>query len=118
MSAASTRVIAIGFTGDRVGNPTVSAAANINSPAATAAPITRAAGDNTITIPTGGAVATGVTIIKPVSSTATLKLKGAGGDTGVKLHPTDPDSISLDPTQATIILNASVQTIGVVLVWS
>ncbi len=118
MSATSTRVIQLGFAGDRVGNPSASAAANTSSPAATAAPVTLAIGDNAITVPTGGTVPTAVTIVKPAASTATIKLKGAGGDTGIKLHPTDPDSISLDPTQASIILNASAQVVGVVLVWS
>lgn len=118
MSATSTRAITLAFSGDRVSNPGASAAPNTNSPAATAAPVTLAIGDNTITVPTGGTVPTAVTIIKPAASTATIKLKGVGGDTGVKLHPTDPDSISLDPTQATIILNASAQVVGVVLVWS
>jgi len=118
MSATSTRVIQLGFSGDRVGNPSAAAAPNTNSPAATAAPITLAIGDNTITVPTGGTVPTAVTIVKPAGSAATIKIKGAGGDTGVKLHPTDPDSISLDPTQATFILNASAQVTGVVLVWS
>lgn len=118
MSATSTRVITLGFAGDRVGNPSAAAAANASSPAATAAPITLAIGDNTITVPTGGTVPTAVTIIKPSANTATLKLKGAGGDTGITLHPTDPDSISLAPAQASIILNASAQVVGVVLVWS
>lgn len=118
MSATSTRTIALGFSGDRVANPSASAAANINSPAAVAAPVTLAIGDNTITVPTGGTVPTAVTIVKPAGNTATIKLKGAGADTGVKLHATDPDSVSLDATQATLILNASAQVIGVVLVWS
>lgn len=118
MTATSTRTITLGFAGDRVGNPSAAAAANTNSPAATAAPITLAIGDNTITVPTGGTVPTAVTVIKPAGNVATIKIKGAGGDTGVKLHATDPDSISLDPTQATIILNASATVTGVVLVWS
>jgi hypothetical protein len=118
MSAASTRAITLAFSGDRVSNPSATAAANVNSPAATAPPINLAIGDNTIAVPTGGTVPTAVTIVKPVANTATLKLKGAGGDTGVKLHITDPDSISLDPTQASFILNASAIVTGVVLIWS
>lgn len=118
MSATSNRTIGLAFSGDRVANPAASAAANINSPAAVAAPITLAIGDNTITVPTGGTVPTAVTIIKPAGNTATIKLKGAGGDTGVKLHATDPDSISLDPTQASFILNATALVTGVVLIWS
>jgi len=118
VSATSTRAITLGFSGDRVSNPSASAAANVNSPAATAPPISLAIGDNTIAVPTGGTIPTAVTIIKPAANTATIKIKGAGGDTGVKLHPTDPDSISLDPTQASFILNASAQVVGVVLVWS
>jgi len=118
VSATSTRMIALSFSGDRLSNPFAAAAANTASPAATAAPVTLAPGDNTITVPTGGTVPTAVTIVKPAANTATIKLKGAGGDTGVKLHATDPDSISLDPTQATIILNASATVTGVVLIWS
>lgn len=118
MSATSTRTITLGFAGDRVGNPSASAAANTSSPAATAAPISLAIGDNTITVPTGGTVPTAVTIVKPAGSTAVLKLKGAGGDTGVTLHATDPDSISLAASQASFILNASAIVTGVVLIWS
>lgn len=118
MSAASTRMITLGFSGDRTASPNYSAALNTNSPAGWTAPFTLNVGDTTITVPTGGSVPTAVTIIKPAGNTATIKLKGIAGDTGVKLHPTDPDSISLDPTQANFILNASSQVIGVVLVWS
>lgn len=115
---SSTRTISHTFTGDLTLAPSVSAAINNSSPAAVAAPITLAAGDNTIAVPTGGAVPTAVTIVKPAGNTGTIKLKGVGGDTGVKLHLTDPDSISLDPTQATFVLNASAIVTGVVLVWS
>lgn len=119
MSTNSQRVISFTFTGDRAYTPPqVSGALTANSPAAESAPITLAPGDNTITVPTGGTVPTAVTIQKPSTNTATIKLKGAGGDTGVKLHATEPDSISLDATQTTIILNASSTVTGIVLVWS
>jgi hypothetical protein len=80
--------------------------------------LTLASGDNTITVPTGGAAPTAVTIVKPAGNTVLLKLKGAGGDTGVKLNLTAHDSVSLDSTQATFILNAAAQLVGVRLVWA
>ncbi|HZJ67841.1 MAG TPA: hypothetical protein VFD36_30265 [Kofleriaceae bacterium] len=119
MSATSTRTISMAFSAGAItATPSAAAATNLNSPAAIAAPITLAPGDNTITVPTGGTVPTAVTIVKPTGNTSTIKIKGAGADTGVKLHLTDPDSISLDPTQATFILNASTTVTGLVLVWS
>ena len=98
--------------------PSTSAAINLASPGAVQAPITLASGDNTITVPTGGSVHTAVTIIKPATNTNLLKLKGIGGDTGVSLHKTDPDSISLDATQVSFVINAAGSTPGVVLIWS
>jgi hypothetical protein len=118
VSATSTRTIGLSFSGDRVGSPSATAAANTASPAATAAPITLAPGDNTITVPTGGATTKAVTIVKPAANVATIKIKGVGGDTGITLDQTDPDSFSLGATQATFILNASATVTGVVLIWS
>jgi hypothetical protein len=118
MASTSNRTINLSFTGDHVASPAISAAANAASPAAIAAPITLSSGDNTITVPTGGTTPTAVTITKPAGNTNAIKLKGVGGDTGVTLHLTDPDSISLAASQATFILNAAGTITGVTLVWS
>jgi hypothetical protein len=118
MASASTRSINLGFTGDHVASPVISAGANPASPAAIAAPITLASGANTITVPTGGTTVTAVTIVKPAGNTVSITLKGVTGDTGIALHKTDPDSISLDPSASTFVLTAGAQIIGVTLIWS
>ncbi len=119
MSATSTRTISMAFSAGAItATPSAAAATNLNSPAAIAAPITLAPGDNTIPVPTGGAVTKAVTIVKPAGNVATIKLKGAGGDTGIVVDPTDPDSFSLGASQVNIILNASTTVTGLVLIWS
>jgi len=118
MSSVSNRSINFTFTGDHVASPVIAAAQNSASPAAIAAPITLAAGANTITVPTGGTTPTCVTIVKPAGNTVLITLKGITGDTGVPLHKTDPDSISLDSTVTTFVLTAASQVTGVTLIWS
>lgn len=64
---------------------------------------------------------TALTILKPGSFAGTLVLKGAYGadlTEGVYLHPTDPDTISLDAdNQASIVLRASGEC-TVRLIWT
>lgn len=117
MAARSDRTIAVVFSGDVVAQPPVAATPNLASPAQIQV-VTLAAGDNTITVPSGGTTPVACTIVKPSANTSIIKLKGVGGDAGVKLHVTDPDSVSLDPSQATFVLNAAAQIVGVRLVWS
>jgi hypothetical protein len=69
--------------------------------------VTLSAGNNTITPP---ANAKAVTISKPSGNTSVITLKGVNGDTGVPLHLTDPDSISLN-TAAAFVLNAVTEVI-------
>lgn len=118
MSSTSNRTINLAFTGDHVASPVVAAGPNASSPAGIQAPVTLASGANTITVPTGGTTPTAVTIMKPAGNTVLITLKGVTGDTGVPLHKTDPDSISLDSTTATFVLTAASQIIGVTLIWS
>lgn len=79
----------------------------------TAAPIgTRsltnlAAGDNTVTLPTGY---TTVILIPPAGNTNAIILKGAGGDTGRRLHNTNWQVIHFDSSVTTFILNAAALT--------
>jgi len=118
MASTSNRTINFTFTGDHVASPIISAAANAASPAGIQAPITLASGANTITVPTGGATVTCVTIVKPAGNTQTITFKGITGDTGVALHKTDPDSISLDTTVTSFVLTAGGTITGVTLIWS
>lgn len=118
MASASNRTINLTFTGDHVAAPVIVASQNAASPAAINAPITLASGANTITVPTGGTTPTCVTIVKPAGNTVLITLKGVTGDTGVPLHKTDPDSVSIDSTVTTFVLTAAAQVIGVTLIWS
>jgi hypothetical protein len=113
----TTRTINYSLTGQFALAPSVSVTNSASTGGVTAL-FTLNAGDTTFTVPTAGDVHGAVGIIKPAGNTATIKFKGAAGDTGIKLHPTAPDSISLDPTQATFVLNASAPVTGMMLIWS
>lgn len=117
MAASAQRKITLTYTGDLVGVQELAATTNTASPAQVQI-LTLAAGDNTITVPGGGATAKACTILKPSNNAVVLKLKGAGGDTGVQLHKTDPDAISIDAGVTSIILNAAAEIAGVRLFWT
>jgi hypothetical protein len=61
-------------------------------------------GDTTVSVPSG---ATGVLITPPATGGSTYKLKGAGGDTGVQLHATNPTLLCLASGQTSIIINSA-----------
>lgn len=117
MSVTSTRSVLVTFTGDISGNNAFGAASNAVS-AGQIQIVTLASGDNTVTVPTGGTTPTCCTIVKPSTNAVVVKLKGAGGDTGVILHLTDPDCISLGSSVTSFILNAGSTLTGVRLIWS
>jgi hypothetical protein len=117
MATSAQRKITVTYTGDVAGVEEVSAATNQASPAQLQL-ITLASGDNVITAPTGGSTPTACTIRKPAANAIALKIKGNAGDTGVRLHNTDPDTISIDPSTASFIINAGAQVVGVRLMWT
>lgn len=105
MSAAARRTVTIVYSGDVEGENIIPADNNASSPAQVDQVELAAPGyvddawtetDVEITVPEG---ATAVTIMKPGDNEMRVRLKGdGGGDTvGILLHPTDPDSFSLDP---------------------
>jgi len=115
MPTASKRSISLGFTGDvNAPNMNYSAADNATSPGEIDT-LTLAAGANTITVPAGFK---GVTILPPSGNTNLITLKGVTGDTGVPLHLTDPSSIGLDSTEATFVLTAAAEIVGLKLIWT
>ena|SRR5215475_7553806 len=59
-------------------------------------------GDNTLTIPSGTKV---ILVIPPTTNAATLKWKGAGGDTGTTMSPTLPYVGTY--SAGSVIINAS-----------
>lgn len=117
MSARSNRKITTSTRGAIDSDQTFAAAENTSAPGQ-ADIVTLASGANTITVPTGGSTPTGVTIIPPVGNTQSITLKGVTGDTGVRLHDTDPTSLGLDSSVTSFCLTAGAQIIGVRLVWT
>lgn len=115
--ATATRKITIVYSGAVDGTQEINAASNASSPAAVELK-TLAIGANTITVPTAGMVPTAVTIVPPSDNTTSITFKGVTGDTGVRLHDTDPTTIALDDSVASFCLTAGAQIIGVRLYWS
>jgi hypothetical protein len=119
--STATRKITIVYSGDVDGTQELSAAINTDSPAMVEIK-TLAAGANTITVPTAGTVPTAVTIVPPTDNTVTLTLKKVTGDTGIRLHDTDPTTIALDSSVTSFCLTAGTgggtEIIGVRLYWS
>lgn len=118
MSITSNRSLQVEFSGDVALSLIQSALENAVSPAQSNI-ISLISGNNTIIAPVvSGLIPTALTIIPPAGNTTLITLKGASGDTGVKLHPTDPTSIGLDSTFVSLVLNAASGIVGVRLVWS
>ncbi len=122
MAATAKRKITLTYYGD-VGGASPGLPQEINAADNGASPaqiqiLTLASGDNTITVPGGGSTPKSCTIVKPSGNAVAIKIKGAGGDTGVRLHDTDPDTISLDGSVTSFILNAAAQIVGVRLFWT
>lgn len=114
MPASSTRSVTVAYTGDvTIPNQTLVALANGASPEQIEAKAL-AMGDNAVPVPPG---ATALTIMKPAGNAVLVKLKAVNGDQGVSLHHTDPDSISLDPSQTALVLNAA-SAVTVRLLWT
>lgn len=119
MSVTSDRSVTTLFSGQISAGFETDATQNLASPGQMDV-VSLTTGTNTITVPSSGTTITtvAVTIIPPPSNTEVITLKGAGGDTGVKLHVTDPSSIGLDTTQTTIVLTVAAQIDGVRFIWS
>lgn len=105
MAVNSTRVVTITYSGDVAGTNTLSAAANAVSPGSVTVH-TLSAGDNTITVPTGGTTVKGATIVPPAGNAQAITLKGIGADTGIPLSKLDPTSIAFEAAPANFVLNA------------
>lgn len=118
MSVASERTVSVVFTGDVTGTQEVDAAANAASPG-TIEVKTLALGFNSISVPSvAGVTPTAVTIIPPAGNANSLTLKGVTGDTGIRLHNTDPTSIALDSSVTAIGLTTGASIVGVRFIWT
>lgn len=115
--ATATRKTTIVYSGAVDGTQELSAGINTSSPAAVEIK-TLASGANTIDVPTSGFVPTAVTIVPPGDNETALTLKGVTGDTGVRIHDTDPTTIALDDSVTSFCLTAGAIVTGVRLYWS
>lgn len=117
MSTRSTRKITVTSRGDVDLADTFAAAENTSAPGVVELK-TLALGDNTITVPTGGSTPTAVTIVPPDDNTSSITIKGVTGDTGVRIHDSDPTSLAFDDGVASFLLVAGAEITGVRLIWT
>lgn len=118
MSVSATRSTTITFSGDVSGTETLSAATNAASPGSVTVQ-TLSSGVNTITVPaTTGVTVTAVTIVPPTGNSTSITLKGVTGDTGVRIHNTDPTTIAIDSSVTTFCLTAGADISAVRFYWS
>ncbi len=112
MSAKARRKITVTYSNDVEGETELNAGENADSPAsvqlvALAAPAmvddAWTETDVEVTVPEG---ATGVTILKDGANEAPVRFRGDTGNesNGFLLHPTDPDSFSLDSSVSSFFL--------------
>lgn len=109
----SDRSILVHFNGDIQLTSKLAATTNSSSPGSEQQ-VALSSGNNTVSVPSGS---TALTVVKPAGNAVALKLKGVSGDTGVTLHLTDPDSISLDSTVTAVVINAA-SAVTLRLIWS
>ena len=117
MAVTATRAVTITYSVDVAGTETLSAASNAASPGSVEIK-TLASGFNTITLPTGGATVVSCTIVPPAANTTSITLKGVTGDTGLRIHNTDPTTVTFHSDVTTFGLTTGAQIIGVRLFWT
>lgn len=115
MAISSTRTVNVTYSGQGLNaNNSFAAADNAASPAQQTY-TNLSSGANTITVPTG---ATACTIIPPAGNTTSITLKGVSGDTGTRIHNTDPTTIAIDSSVVNFVLTAAAGINGVFLAWT
>jgi len=118
MSTACSRSTTFTYTGDLTLTQTVEALQNPASPGVIEFK-NLAVGDTTITVPTAtDATAVSVTIIPPPGNVHAVLLKALPGDTGLRLHNTDPTTLALDPSVTSFVLTLSTAIANVRFFWS
>jgi hypothetical protein len=83
--------------------PQANPVTNASAPAGGVVKSALAAGDNTLTLPTG---AIGVMIVPPTDSANGKVLKGVGGDTGIALHRQYPTTLFFHSTVTDFVINS------------
>ena len=117
MAVTATRTTTITYSVDTIGTQILSAASNASSPGSVEIK-TLASGFNTITLPTGGSTVVSCTIVPPAGNTTSLTLKSITGDTGIRLHNTDPSTVTFHSTETAFGLTTGAQITGVRFYWT
>ena len=117
MAVTSTRTTTITYDGDVEGTQILSAASNAASPGMVEI-VTLSSGFNQIDKPAGGSAPKALTIVPPAGNSTSITLKGVTGDTGIRLHDTDPTTVAFDSSVSSIGLTAGASITGVRLFWS
>ena len=117
MAVTATRAQTITYSGDVAGTETLSAASNAASPGSVELK-TLASGFNTITLPTGGSTVVSCTIVPPSGNTTSITLKSITGDTGIRIHNTDPTTITFHSTETAFGLTTGAGITGVRFFWT
>jgi hypothetical protein len=95
-------------------NNSFAAASNTTSPAQEQL-VTLTTGTTTVTVPSN---AVACTIVPPAGNTNSITLKGVTGDTGIRIHNTDPTSLAFHSTVSAFALTVATTTTGVRLHWT
>jgi hypothetical protein len=103
MAAAGVITVSGSVTGIPTGSITFAGSITSSAAVGEVLSIVLASGDNTISVPSG---TTTVYFQPPVGNAIALKLKGAGGDTGVTISKVNLSIFSLDASQTSLIINA------------
>ena len=96
----------------------MTAAENTASPASVTVQ-TLSSGFNSVTVPSStGVTVTAVTVVPPAGNTTSITVKGVTGDTGIRLHNTDPTSLSIFSDVTAVGLTAGAAIQGVRFYWT
>lgn len=118
MAVTANRSITIALTGSVVATTPINAAENVASPGAVTVQAL-ALGFNSVAVPAStGITVTAVTIVPPAGNATSITLKGVTGDTGIRIHDTDPTSIALHSSVTAIGLTAGAAIEGVRFHWT
>jgi len=116
MATTATRYVNIVYDGDVDGTQRINAASNADSPAQVEY-IDLDSGANTINIPEGGTPVS-VTILPPSGNSTSITFKGVTGDTGVRIHNTDPTTIAIHSSVTSFCLTAGGAITNLRLYWT
>lgn len=118
MAVSAARKVVITLSGDVDGVQGIDAATNATSPGSITVQVL-ASGFNTISVPTStGVTVTAVTIVPPSANSTSITLKGVTGDTGIRIHNTDPTTIAIHSGVTAIGLTAGAEIQGVRFFWT